>query len=163
MKIISWLFLFFLIGSNCHSQSGGTVKQARAFLKVSSPGTVMADENGNQVRRMIIQRCIYIETPINATLAITRITAGKKLFTGVAERIYGTRVEVGRMFGNNRKVILNAAKDNKLWKIEVNPVAEQDQSYEKTLRNIQVSGKLNGKKFTTTILKEIQLAGDLYQ
>ncbi|HMJ48603.1 MAG TPA: hypothetical protein VK498_14830, partial [Ferruginibacter sp.] len=109
MKKISWLFLLIMIGSDSYAQSGSTINQARAFVKVSSPGTVMADENGNQVRRMIIQRFIYIETPLNATLTITRVIAGTKLFTGVAERIYGPKAEVGTGKGNNRPVILTAA------------------------------------------------------
>lgn len=136
------------------------VKNAWAFVKISAPGNVMVDEGGNEVRRMIVKRTIYLETPYVATLTIEKIIAGST-FNGSVEKLNVQREIAGMRM--DKQIIINVQRNHSLWKIDVTPVTTNKvKSLEKPLANIQITGRINGKKFLKTIKKEVQLSGDIH-
>lgn len=160
MKRIILLSVFCLALLNSEAQSKCSIYKANAYFTVSMPGTVMVDEQGNQVRPApTVQRFIYLECIGTKRPVIQAITYNNIPFTpAMPESFPGSSILAGKRNEDEKEIMLKPRKGNRIWKIEILPPSDKPQSPE-ACRNIILKLKQgnNGTCSYRIISGELQL------
>jgi hypothetical protein len=123
MKTVLLQVLLILSFASAGAQTNCKVKTAYAFYTVSVPGMQMADENGNPIPpKADINRFIYIEWCGTKKPVIESVLYNNKPLSATLIAVEGDSVILGSNFSNNPDFKIMSKKDNKLWKIELQPV-----------------------------------------
>jgi hypothetical protein len=154
-KAAGFLFLLSLFCS-CSAQTY-KIKRAEAFVKVSTPGALMTDDNGNPITpKLIHDRSIYLETNYKGRPQIDSVFYNGVLVVATLGEKGVTVVDVGAKKNNEQPVKLIAKKGHYLWKIDLQPATSEElQPTEKKI--IIVKGRLGRFHFRYTINKELEL------
>ncbi len=157
------LILIAAFFTNCSvAQSGNKyIRNTYAYCKFSSPGNIMADDNGNQVNSLIQERIIYIEIKGTAKPVIRSIISGKYGFTGTASLVEQYPASPGNDPLTGNPVNLKKRSGYNLWRIDLSPLENQSNVPAKPLGNYRVRGTINGRSFSILIKQETALAPDL--
>jgi hypothetical protein len=156
--IVTILLAFFV--SAC-AQTGTLVK-AKAFYKQSFPGTIMRDIDGKEVDRGVdTVYQVYVEVKGNARPVIDSVFIKGRPFTAVVYPLTKPEYAIGNRKSDEQPVVLQAAKGNSLWRLEISPVAEAVRT-KKSFVLVLLKGRKAGKKFTYTITRLVELAPDIH-
>jgi hypothetical protein len=149
-------FLSLLFSACAQTRTG--IQKAHAFFKVSIPGNIPVDEQGNPMKRDDTVRVIYMECSGAAKPEINEVLYPGKAYTAsVFEE--KSSVQVGNENYNNSPLSVKPAKGNTLWRVELTPSGAK-----KTPRTnkIIIKGARNGRTFSQVIEGETQLASPIH-
>lgn len=157
MKKIFLFFSLVIVVFISFAQTNCSIKKAYAFYTVSIPGVQMADENGNPVPPVpFINRYIYFEWSGSENPEIETVLYNNKALSVSLTAVDSSSVIPGENFGNNEEHKITAKKCNKLWKIELQPLANNTMPAENS-NNIIIKTKGTNNSCQFKLKKEIQL------
>jgi hypothetical protein len=143
---------------NLDAQTKCAIKKAYAFYTVSTPGTQMADENGNPIPpKADISRFIYIECCGKERPELEPVLYDNVALIATLSPIAGNSVIPGDNPENNAPFKITAKKANRLWRIDLHPVAGQEMRLPEC-KNIIIKNRLKNKTCSLKLVNETQLA-----
>lgn len=143
------------------AQTGSLVK-AQAFYKLSFPGTVMRDIDGKEVDRGVdTVYQVYVEVMGNARPVIDSVFIRGRPFTAVVYPLTKPEYIIGNRKSDERRVVLQPAKGNSLWRLEISPIAAPART-KKSLILVLLKGRKAGKNFSYTITRLVELSPDIH-
>ena len=143
------------------AQTGALVK-AQAFYKLSFPGTVLRDIEGKEVDRGVdTVYQVYLEVKGNARPVIDSVFIKSRPFTAVVYPLTKPEYAIGNRKSDERRVVLQPAKGNSLWRLEISPVPAAART-KKSFIPVLLKGRKAGKNFTYTITRLIELSPDIH-
>jgi hypothetical protein len=138
------------------AQTTCNIKKAYAFYTVSMPGMQMADENGNPIDpKPDIRRFIYIEWSGIKDPQIETVLYNNKPLPATITPVKGNTVIPGDNYGNNKDYKISSKKGNSLWRIELQPEADNSTPGQ-GCKNIIIKTK-GTKVCSFKLIKETQL------
>lgn len=141
----------------CHAQTGCNIKKASAFYTVSVPGIQMVDENGNAIPpKADIVRFIYIECFGKTKPEIKTVLYNNKNLPATVTAVKEKTVIPGGDLGNNKDFKITANKSNSLWKIELQPQADNSMPGQ-NCKSIIIKMKVKDKTCSFKLSKETEL------
>jgi hypothetical protein len=155
MRIYTYIFfssVLFLKGFSSCSQTSYGIKKINAFYIEKLPGNIPVDENGNSLFKgpdTLIT--IYVEISGKGPEWKTAWWSGKN-YSITSSLISQTPYEAGTNARDDKKIILNPAKGNKLWRLDLQ-VCEKKISQPQKIKPGQVL--LSGKYLNKTIFRKI--------
>jgi hypothetical protein len=150
------LSLFFFL--NACSQTKTGIRKTYAFFQVSFPGNIPVDDNGNPMKGADTLRFVYIETSGRQAPTISSAQYNNTTYSASVFPAEKVPVTAGTKKGSDQKIIIKPAAGNSLWRIELTP-AGRTKSLQKSMI---IKGAVNGKPFTTTIKKEVELEPEIH-
>lgn len=139
------------------------IQKAWAFVTESMPGRAMQDENGNTINPTpIIQHVIFIETNYKGAVKTDSVWYNDKLYKAQPVLITEAKHNAGIIYSNGKPLYITPKKGNKLWRIDVEAVAEKYILTAGTVKKIIVKGKLGNTTFKQSITAEVRLTGPEY-
>ncbi|MEO6869558.1 MAG: hypothetical protein ABI784_02215 [Ginsengibacter sp.] len=139
------------------AQVHNIAQKTLATYTVQMPGNVAVDASGNELTQGKIIAVIYIETT-SKDLDIQNALAGKSKYALTQQLVNKSPYIAGINFKNNEKVIVDVAKKNFLWKIELAPFPVKKDNINQ-LDTILLKGTYQGKSFEEKITNWVELAG----
>ena len=160
--IIAISFFAIALSASCQSKSG--IKKAYAFIEISNPGTIMMDDNGNPVKpNMIIHRFIYIENKGNTKPDIESVQYKNEILTVLVLPVNSSPEEAGKKKMNGEKILLNPAKGNTLWKLELQPLDPKKKINSASSVNKIIINEIKDRKHLKFIMdRDTELQGPMY-
>jgi len=157
MKRMAAVLSLLLCFCAANAQSSG-IQKASAYIKVSIPGMIIRDENGNDIKpEPIIERFIYLECRSAGKPSIDSVFYNGILFIASITETGKTIVDVGVKKKNGLPVKLSSKKGNHIWKIELQQSTGKPLPHE-LVKNIIIKGMLDKKKFCYTVHTETELS-----
>src|SRR6476660_5829645 len=77
---------------------------AHAYVRISSPGAMRVDEDGNPLNTFVVQRFIILETPGNYSINKVKAYSGNLAFTCSIEEITSARELIGKDFTSGKSL-----------------------------------------------------------
>ena len=145
------LLLMMVMG--CLSACGQTVKKAYAFYRVQTTGTLQVDDDGKPIGGVDTVRFIYLECSGNVQPVITRADYRGRMYGVATSPVATLPVIVGKAKGSERQITLQPAKGNSIWLVELSP-EDRRSPYRSRIT-------LQGKRFTVTVSKEVELEAEI--
>ena len=157
MKRILFSALFFALVFGCFAQSNCLVRNAYAFYTISVAGMAMADENGNTIPPVpIIKRFIYLEWTSAKPPTIEKVLYDKNTYIATVTAVQDNTVVPGLSEDNNIGHNITIKKFNSLWKIELQPEAD-DKKEKEGAASIIIKLRMADKICSYSITKETLL------
>lgn len=157
MKTIFFSMCLMVAACICRAQTGCYIKKAYAFFTVSVPGVQMSDDNGNPIPpKADIARFIYIEWGGSVKPQIKTVLYNNKALSATLVAVKGRTVVPGSEFSENNKFKISSKQGNSLWKIELQPQADNSQP-EQDCKNIIIKTYVKGRSCSFKLLNEMQL------
>lgn len=139
------------------------IQKAWAFVTESMPGRAMQDENGNTINPTpIIKHVIFIETNYKGAVKTDTVWYNDKLYKAQPFLITDAKHNAGIIYSNGKPFYITPKKGNKLWRIDVEPVAEKNILAAGSVKKIMCKGKLGNTAFKQSITAEVRLTGPEY-
>jgi hypothetical protein len=140
----------------------GTLVKAQAFYKLSFPGTVMRDIDGKEVDRGVdTVYQVYVEIKGNTRPVIDSVFIKGRPFTAVVYPLTKPEYAIGNRKSDERRVVLQPAKGNSLWRLEISPVPGAART-KKSFVLVLLKGRKAGKNLTYTITRLVELSPDIH-
>ncbi len=157
------LGIFLLIGLNHNGFAQNKVQKVQAFFTVSVPGMQRADRNGNKINPdPVYSRFIMLECRFDGRPGIDSVYYNGIAYKAKVADKEETEAKVGIRKADGKPVMMAAKKGNHVWRIEVVLIGAKPLTHE-SVKKIQVKGKLDKIKFTSTIATETELTTpDMY-
>jgi hypothetical protein len=152
------LLLFLFLFLNACSQTKSGIRKSYAFFQLSFPGNIPVDDNGNPMRGADTLRFVYMECSGNKAPAISSVQYNNRMYDAAVFPAGKTPATPGIKKGSNEKVVLKPAAGNSLWRIELTPIERKAAPQ----KGMIIKGALNGRPFTSTIKKEIELEPEIH-
>jgi len=139
------------------AQSKYAVKNIYATYTVHLPGNIPIDKDGNAISTRDTLNVIYIETT-SEEIQWKMAWENDKTYPIITTLIATSTLDAGINKMTNEKMILRAAKGNKLWQLRLVPGEKNISAPSKILPGeIILQGIYRGKKITQKITKQIEL------
>lgn len=143
---------------NLDAQSKCAIKKAYAFYTVSTPGMQMTDENGNPIPpKADIARFIYIEYCGKDRPELESVLYDQIALNATLSPVNGKSVIPGENPKNNVPFKITAKNANRLWRIDLHPVAGKEMP-ETGCKNIVIKNRVKNKTCSVQLVNETQLA-----
>ncbi|RYZ27750.1 MAG: hypothetical protein EOO10_11765 [Chitinophagaceae bacterium] len=158
MKNLSLIFLlcFLTVGFSACAQAS-FIKKGKAFIRESSPGTEMLDDNGNPtVQPKIVSYMAYVELA-GAAPEWKYAWYNNQVFAVTATKIEEKKLEVGIDKSTGEKITMLSAKGNQLWQLELIPAKDASKSIKTKGDELILEGIRQNKSFRYRIPKLIVL------
>jgi len=139
------------------AQNTEKIERAYAFYKVTMPGIMPVDENG-QPREMPanIERFIYIECRGTQMPRVTEVLYNNTAFTATITGLKDGRILVGKKAENGQDVQLLAKKGNRFWMISLQPANNKPQPPQGS-KQVIIKSRIGSKPYKFYLYKETQL------
>ena len=117
MKHLYLLIAATFLLNTVSAQSKCAVLKANAYYTLSQPGNIQTDENGRQLKPVLLRdRFIYITTSCSTAPKIISLKYGKKIVPAAAEKIPGSSIVLAKN-SDGEDIYFKAAKGTTIWKI----------------------------------------------
>ena len=162
-RYTSYLLFFMLFVNNIvfAQTANKQISKSYAFCKFSLPGTIIAPGAGKRSPAVIQQRMIYLEIKDTARPVIKSVVSGKYHFSNSITAISSLSESPGINLSTSQAVTIKKRKGYSLWRIDIFPEDDQITVPAIALNNYILKGSLNGKTFTVSVKKEIQLSAEM--
>jgi hypothetical protein len=134
---------------------------AHAYVRISSPGAMRVDEDGNPLNTFVVQRFIILETPGNGTVSKINVKAGSTPFHAQLEEIRSSRELIGKHFTSGKSLYVIKKKNMRTWRITLTLTDGKQPS--QPLNKLCISGMNGSKSFRISQLSETQLESVQFQ
>ncbi|MEO6869461.1 MAG: hypothetical protein ABI168_07440 [Ginsengibacter sp.] len=124
---------------------------------VQIPGNIAVDAAGNELTPSKINAVIYMETT-SKDLTLQTALLGNLDYEVTLQQINTLPFLAGTNFKTNEKILVNAAKNNFLWRIELAPFPMKKNTLNQ-VDTILLKGMYEGKHFEQKITNWVELAG----
>jgi hypothetical protein len=163
-KILSGavVLLICLSVSSC-AQTKNVAVRSTGFFMIPSPGTIMADENGqaiDPVRDTVFT--LYVETK-NPSVKWETAWKNNRSFSVIPQPLT-TALVVGETKSTGRKISLSPSTGNTLWQLELSDDQQKTRPPQSVSGNeVLLKGVSNKKPFFVKLSSLTELASPLYQ
>lgn len=123
---------------------------------VQIPGNIAVDPSGNELTSRKIIAVIYMETS-SKDLIVKNAQLDTSEYSISQQQVNTLPYMAGINFKSNEKVIVNADKNNFLWRIELAPFQIKN-DVKSQLDTITLKGTYQGKSFEQKVAKWVELA-----
>ena len=123
---------------------------------VQMPGNIAVDAAGNELTPLKINAVIYMETT-SKDLTLQTALLGNLDYEVTLQQINTLPFLAGTNFKTNEKILVNAAKNNFLWRIELAPFPIKKNALNH-VDTILLKGMYEGKSFEQKITNWVELA-----
>lgn len=138
------------------------IQKVWAFVTESSPGRVMTDENGKEMKPTpMVERFLYIETNYKAAPQIEAVLYNGKTYQSSVTAVNDAKHLAGSIYSNGKPFYITPKKGNKLWRISI--TANENLLRSNAVKLITLKGKLGNSSFKQTLYTETRLTGPEYQ
>ncbi|MEQ1554248.1 MAG: hypothetical protein ABL929_08730 [Ferruginibacter sp.] len=156
-KNIIYTICFCLISFVGYTQNKKVIKSAKAFYKLTLPGMIKVNGNGQQITPTPSrERFIYIETFGKAKPILQKITYDALVYSFSLSNDDSTKTEIGIEPQSGKKIYLQPSKGNKLWKIYLVLKTGKENTTQKA-KLITIKGIQNDAPFMYLIKNETEL------
>lgn len=157
MRMLLLLICLSALFTACAQTKTG-IQTTYAYFRVSTPGNIPVDEQGNPLKRDDTVRVIYIESSGTAKPEIQSVQYPGKLYTAsvFAEEKFPITV---KKKDDQSLAIQPSVKTNKIWRVELTPAGPGKGP---RTNKIVLKGVRGGKAFSQVIASEAELASPIY-
>ena len=154
--IVTFLLAAFITG---FAQIKSSIQKAYAFVAITLPGNIIADEQGNAMKPPLnISRFIYIETKGKIKPSIECVIYGSESCKVEISAVSDLPENLLINKNGNKKIFLKPAAGNTLWRLDpIFPEGKKVNGEPSLYKKIILKEKKNGKKLKFTIDNEIEL------
>lgn len=156
-----------LLFCQANAQVKNNVVKLHAYVTKIYAGNIQTDSSGNEVTAgMEVMHTIYAETTGKYLPKWNMVFTKKGVFIIQAVEIESGKQEAVKLKGSKKPVYITARRGNRLWKLELVAVKAKISAGILALlekNDMVVSTEWNGKHFTHTIAKEIELESVFYK
>lgn len=159
------LFLLFAVAA-CSPKHG--IYEAKAYVRESSRGTQMVDDNNQPVgSRRITENLLFVETALDQdTPVITAVWIDKKPYSAQLQKV-AAGTNIGKLKDAGEAAVVTTKEGRQLWQVMVteNEAIKLDSSVSSAVRNnpVVITGNRKGKTFVYRVENRIPLESFLYQ
>lgn len=132
----------------------------QAFFTVSSPGTIMVDENGNAVGQWFVNHFIYLQVKGNSKPEVTSLTYNGVPYSVQINKEMTDKISVGNNFNNNEAITLSATPGYSIWKIS-GLVKDEKRQLKSAADKIILKGSNGKQNFAYTMNGETQIQTEM--
>jgi hypothetical protein len=151
------LACFTLLLMQACAQTKSTV-QGQAFYKISMPGTLMADENGQPIQRgPLVNRFLILETVSSRMPEIEQVIYNGVSCTAAVYPVTLLPENIGKEKVSGKPVTISPAKGKSVWRIEVADPENKPGFWKQAIDKIMVRGKQDGRIFNLRLQKEKEI------
>ena len=132
-------------------------QKAIGTYTVQMPGNIAVDAAGNELTPRKIIAVIYMETS-SKDLIVKNAQLDTSEYSVTQQQVNTLPYMAGINFKSNEKIIVNADKNNFLWRIELAPFPMKKNATNQ-VDTILLKGIYEGKSFEQKITNWVELAG----
>lgn len=147
------IYTFLSISLLACAQSKNAIKNAYGVYEVHLPGNIAVDKNGNEIASTDTINFIYLETS-SQEIKWNAAWKNDKSYSIISTLIIADAFDAGTKKATNEKMLLHAAKGNKIWQLRLMPLDKNTSPPEDILPGeIIIQGSYNGKKIIQKVTK----------
>lgn len=152
-----FFYLFLIIQLLSCAQVHNISQKTLGTYTVQMPGNIAVDPSGNELTPRKVNAVIYLETS-SKDLNVKNALVDDREYVVTMEQVSTLPFVAGINFKNNEKILVNAARNNFLWRIELAPLPLKKDAINQ-VDTILIKGIYQGKSFEQKITNWVELAG----
>lgn len=113
------IIVFSTLVLNMHAQRSSSVLRGYAFYQIHMPGFNKMDESGNSISAIDTSYFIYLITKGKVEPKIKEVVFNQFIYQASVFKIDDKEVNIGKLKGTNKTIIIKAERGQSLWRIEL--------------------------------------------